>query len=511
MDTFESYTLTFVLLGILSVILFITIALAYKKIIPLKYEQDVIIPPFSVDVEFEPYPKTINIANNKDCSATNLQICDVHDPTTVFGCMQLTARCVHFDNDVNYLVEGKKIIIPKNKNINEGYALSIGVISDHCNLYHGDMSLIARSVNSTDYMLVCVCKNPGYLGNVDLLGPCTTVNICNGSIVDINVPLNQIECKCEKWQTNFRYENGLPVCRSMTIDEANKSFDSWSSYVPWPHDRTLATTFFNPTVRDNLNTDKLLNPCRNSILDSSEIPHSLFSIDLQTCKFRDYGIPLQLDLLASPKPLPDGKRQLISIGGAINSTKWNHFRYSDNIQNQRGLCTINTRMIISHFKELSNIQLTFQLPVGVGYSDFSQLSPSLIAENFTGPFCFATMETILFITANFNCKFINLPCIIHEGVPMPPSYDPYELNFREKIFNERYNAYTSLVDRSWSFDIKTGMSINQSVFTEIDSMRNYGIYISVAENESRKNYAHNGLATFNNNDDYIIHKKSISH
>jgi hypothetical protein len=111
-------------------------------------------------------------------------------------------------------MNGEKILIPKNNDANEGYAMSIGHLADACNPYHGDLVLIAADNDGRDHMLVCQCKNPGFIGNDHILGNCEDVRICDdGKIDDINRPLAMINCVCssDTYQISDREEvQGVP-------------------------------------------------------------------------------------------------------------------------------------------------------------------------------------------------------------------------------------------------------------------------------------------------------------
>lgn len=53
-------------------------------------------------------------------------------------------------------------------------------------------------------------------------GSCSTVHICDGLIDDINQPLEKIKCICKPYETNVRYTDLVPACKTLTINEANK-------------------------------------------------------------------------------------------------------------------------------------------------------------------------------------------------------------------------------------------------------------------------------------------------
>lgn len=260
-------------------------------------------PRFGTDVRFDPYPSTINIENRYDCNADSLRVCLLDDPTTLFGCKELAVRCQHFAKDTEYKSRGTTRIIPKNANSKEGYALAVTTLMESCNPYHGDPVLVAANADSNEYMLLCQCKQPGYIGNVHLLGSCETAFICDGKIDKIDQPLNKIECKCGQTSTTKRYDDGMPVCKKMLVLEANERYDDWSSLVQWNSPRLLETKRFNPTIRDNVRSSLLLDPCSNSLHDTSvAVPNASFRPEQNTCRVLDYGYPVQSDILLSTKP-----------------------------------------------------------------------------------------------------------------------------------------------------------------------------------------------------------------
>lgn len=104
----------------------------------------------------------MDIDNSYDCNVNSLRVCCLDDKTSLFGCKELLDKCVHF----NTQYEDGVIIIPKNKNPNEGYAPAVNNINHACNIYHGDFMLVTTSQNySNDYRFICKCKYDGYIGN----------------------------------------------------------------------------------------------------------------------------------------------------------------------------------------------------------------------------------------------------------------------------------------------------------------------------------------------------------
>lgn len=182
-------------------------------------------------VRYEAIVKNVNIENEYDCNVKNLKLCKTDDESMLFGCRELLVKCVHFDKDMEF--EGGDIIVPKNNYANEGYALVVDNVRMACNPFHGDLVLISSSNESKNYRFVCKCKYDGYIGNDTLNGSCTTVHICNGLIDNIDQPLSKINCTCKLYETNIRYLDLVPPCKTLTIREANKLYNDWYHLVPF--------------------------------------------------------------------------------------------------------------------------------------------------------------------------------------------------------------------------------------------------------------------------------------
>lgn len=251
------------------IILVLTLILVYyiKNNIKNITYQDLEIPKFSSNVVLPEFSNQINIENKYDCNVETLRECKLDDPTTVFGCKEFTARCHHFDKDTEFIQNENTVIIPKNKDENTGYALVLTKLIDQCNPYHGDLVLVTASAESNEYTLLCRCKNPGLIGNLDLFGSCSEVFICDGSIDDLNKPVEEINCKCEKPYIASRYESDkIPYCKIPTILEANTLYNNWDDYITFKQPTLDINNFLN-TYKDNLKITKLLNPCAVDLVD----------------------------------------------------------------------------------------------------------------------------------------------------------------------------------------------------------------------------------------------------
>lgn len=253
------YLFWFVLLSIV-VIVFVAFGL-YQGIAPelIRSEE---LKVFSTDITFQPFPQLINIENPYPCTGSDLKLCEVDNPLTCIGCQNLISRCQNFPNEMKYIdYDGVETLIPANSSANEGYCLPIIDAQNACNVYHGDLTLIQLTPDSTDTMIICNCRNPGAIGNTTLLGACDRVFICNGEVEDINRNLEDIKCACKKGDISVMRGN-LPACRHRTVDEANPILNE---ILNKPSDNLvlLANTSenFPANIHQNVSSDFLINPC----------------------------------------------------------------------------------------------------------------------------------------------------------------------------------------------------------------------------------------------------------
>lgn len=298
----------FLVVIILTVIcLCILIYIAQSKIKPIVFHDRTYanskIPEFKTDFYTNPYPKTIDIEGQYECTVEDPKPCKVDDFTTLFGCKNLAVTCREFTEDTPYITDsGDKIIIPKT-NPGEGIALAMSDVSGACNLHHGDFVLVSTDANSKEYGLICLCKNPGYIGNETVSGACDKVFICNGQIDDINKDLADINCSCGKFQQSTKYEDGTPVCSDILLKDSTSDMQDYVDYIG----NTISTDLVDPTYRDNLKIKKILNPCTtspfgtkiNGTIDNSPVKNSGY-----WCRFDPLAsgdLPLQMDILKDSK------------------------------------------------------------------------------------------------------------------------------------------------------------------------------------------------------------------
>ena len=216
---------------------------------------------FSTDIQFQPFPQIIDVNSTYDCTPLNLRTCKIDDQTSCFGCKSLVASCHHLSQNTKYInTDGSTFIVPANSNENEGYCMTISSTQEKCNVYHGEFTLVQLTPDSLDAALICLCKNPGLIGNLELKGACDNVFVCEGKVLDINKPLEEIECDCPS-SLKFEIVNNIPTCRTRTVLNANQN-NLLNDIVRFPNN-TLTTDIknFDKTINQNINIDKLINPC----------------------------------------------------------------------------------------------------------------------------------------------------------------------------------------------------------------------------------------------------------
>lgn len=493
------------LLIVIIILLLITIVLAQKQTTPL-YGNDYEIPKFSVNIKYDEFPNTsIDVDNQFDCNVNSLRKCQLDDPTTLFGCKELSVRCQHFKDDTNFDDgDGNVTVIPKNENSNEGYALAVTLAVDSCNPYHGDLTLITSDRDSTEYMLICTCKNPGYIGNEDILGNCTTVYICGGTINNIsslNKPLNEIECVCADSETSVRFDDGMPICREMTVEEANQRFQDWTHLIPFNSDRTVSIDAFNPTVKDNMNVSDLLNPCRNSINDTTfEITNGKYDPVNGMCNLESYGIPIENGMLNYHLKATNVKNEptLKSCDSILHTKKWTSLRFSDNIDNKRLLMSIFVEGGFEWTDDLSLSRNALVIDIsGFGFKKGSQIS--IAPENkFYGPKCTGSWPS-------YSCQIAEYYVGDRKG-GFPVSGNRHVPgSFLWKYQNWELAEFA--IDRSLIEGLHTLMLFQnnntdrpKAGILKLPSGRPYGITFTTDGDGS-------GLSMFTNSSDFNIHKQ----
>lgn len=319
------------------------------------------LPEFSYDLVLPNPPQNIVITNEYACTLDELRTCSVSDPTSCFGCQNLTAACQHFDTDQLYTnAKGETTTIPANTSPDEGYCLVVQRLFERCNPFHGNLVFVQRSPNSNELALICDCKNPGYIGNLTIDGACETVFVCNGKIDDVNKPLEEIECKCEESQQPTRINN-VPTCRIKSVDEATGQ--DYGNLM-WPVS-ALPTSMLSQNLAGNFNSDRFINPCQVCILTGAPVDGELFyspNEESYFCRNRDYS-SLPVRRHKSYRILrgsfgPDGMINLPWIG-------YNYYGHMLGTENPRGAIIVDPNMVGERMRKLMNFTRT----TGVYYID----------------------------------------------------------------------------------------------------------------------------------------------
>lgn len=252
---------------VISVIIFlISLYDSYKTNIYKKKDKDLLL--FDVDYRFKPPPDEINIDGVYDCMGEKL--CNVNDKTSCAGCKSFAATCVHFDEDKTIITKQKKITLKKNKTKDEGYCLNIQTLNEKCSP-QGDLVLVSTDEKTYKYFLLCMCKNPGAIGNETIDGDCTTVYMCNGKIDDINKPLEKINCICDTGYISDRDKTTkVPYCKEkLIIDEdieeyVNEEYEKHNI-------KTTSKDNFHKNIAQNLNISKIKDPCAYCAITGQEV------------------------------------------------------------------------------------------------------------------------------------------------------------------------------------------------------------------------------------------------
>lgn len=440
---------------------------------------------FTANVVFK-QETTVTIENKYDCNAKSLRVCDINDPTTLFGCKELAVKCQHFKDDTEFKENGLVFNIPKNDKLSEGYALAISNLAKACNPNHGDLVLVTANAESSEYMLICSCKNPGYIGNTSLLNPCEEVFICDGKIDNLNQPLEKINCKCDATEHSVRYSDGLPACKTLLVKEANDLYKDWANLIDWSSDRKIQIDIFNTTIKQNVHSSVLLNPCNSSAHDLSKtINNGKYSALTKTCVFDDYGYPIRNGLLDDPAT------GFSHVDGALSTGEFKSIRLSGDNSGVNRFGALTAPMDF-HNGIMSDMVLPRDVTVGKN----TQLSISTVKNNAWGPHC-ETREGF-----RWNCYIRNKPKWWTREIPrfgfdeLPSLWSQRELwNTAEMTFNESF-----LVDRV------TGLHVDNKRLNDVAGVgfKTFGYGIKLAKSGDM------GLLAFSNNNDWRAHYNTLT-
>lgn len=535
-------TIVWCLLVIVMIIIVVTYETSVSKQLKSKHRTVDSLPEFSMNLEYRVDPVTIDNKlkvteggntvggdNQYDCNALSLHKCDINDARTLFGCRELMVKCQHFDADTPYIDANSQqsTIIPKNSTPTEGYALAIRMLADSCNPYHGDLVLVALTADSNEYMMICSCKNPGYVGNDHMLGNCTTLSVCNGRVVDINKPLNELECACAPTEKNVRYEDGAPVCKQMTVKEANEMYpDDWSHIVPWSSNRRTHRNNFNATIRGNLRTRELLDPCLSSAHDTRiEIPNASRNDLTNECNLRDYGYPIQTQLLDDTKwksrlpkvveflpnttaRMPDEPRKFVD--GVMATGKYDFIRMGARIDNHGRVYAMRVHNMPadSLITKESADRVVLVPPYDISMGKDQAINITANPKTFIAPKCTNSWPSFTCEFAQaYGEEYLDLP--IAKGQPVPGAF----------LWNyEHWEDAEFMVDRALSKPRHDdGVAFSPEAFTKMKStIPVYGLQWSSKDSaafdaqstESGGYTGGNGVLVFKNQSDFTIHDQT---
>lgn len=237
--------------------------------------------PFTSDFRFEPPPDEINLSNNDECLGEKK--CKVSDPFSCVTCKNLLSSCEHLDQDTTVISSsGEKSILKKNQDPDEGYCLAVKKITEICSP-QGDLCLVSPSPDTFNFTLMCVCKNPGLIGNNELFGDCTDVRICNGKIDDINKPIEQIKCICPENQESTHTPDGIPVCQELKVLNDKGALQS---YFNSNFQNLISTDFFDKNIQQNLPyVSSLPDPCSRCLVTGQTVPAKTIKFQSQDKTF----------------------------------------------------------------------------------------------------------------------------------------------------------------------------------------------------------------------------------
>lgn len=404
-----------VILFILWFVLIICSIYISEKLMKSNKTENTTLRRFVMNIRYPRYDNdSIDLENTRDCNVHSLEKCSIIDPTTLFGCRELLVRCTHFSDDTKYYENGNEtyVFIPKNNTPDEGYALAITNLDQACHPLHGDLVLVTRDVDSSEYMFVCKCKMDGYIGNDTITGNCTTVRICNGKIDSIDKPLNRIDCVCADYEENYRYNDSLPICKSMTVDTANEKYTDWHYLVPWISDNLLSKNYFNRTVALNVNSSKLLDPCKHALHDTSlEIQNGRYDTLYNTCVFEDSGIPVRTGILGKV----DGAK-FDTVDGALFSENYRQIRVLDGVMGKRQYAAITANVKLGEFLPLREYTIAMPENTKIGNPGHVQMS---VKKSLIGPVCDTVLTSYsCFMEQNYDRTVRGIPT---PGVKEPPA------------------------------------------------------------------------------------------
>lgn len=473
----------------------VCVFVAEKRMKPLRY-RDESVPEFSAPLRFHETTTTtttsVDVSGRHDCNAKSLHKCLTDDVTTLMGCKELSARCHHFDRDTEFHEGGVVSVLAKNTAQNEGYALAIKTVSASCNPFHGDPVLVSTSAESGDYVLGCLCKNPGYVGSEHVLDTCTTVHVCGGKVDDIDRPLAEINCLCDVTESRVRYADGRPSCRPLTVLEANAKYEDWSHIVPWSSDRLIDKRVYGATFRDNLKTSRLLDPCSNALTDATlQIPGAYYNERLKSCFYRNYGLPVRTGVL--DQNVADADVQ--SVDGALPSGRHRYLRMIDNVGGARKIVNVRTELDLdlvaggpgNGTKTEVNVNLPAPLGVGARAQFWLDTSDQMLGGRCTGlwPTYGCAVEEY------FSRNVYGVPTAGYRAPPGTFMWATDEWNAAERMASSGVKA------------LESGVALDDTRLDATgDRMRAYGVKYCHRDTKN----CFNSVLSFNDAKDYTLHR-----
>lgn len=363
-----------------------------------------------------------------------------------------------------------------------------------CNEIHGNLTLVARNTTATEYALICICKEPGLIGNKDLLGNCTTPFLCEGKIDDINKPIKQINCHCEKNQLQVRFDNGVPHCKEISIKEANATKLNWGDLLEWGDKPTQPLEIFNADITSNLKVDKLLDPCKVSLLDSSKrIPFGRYNKKFQTCVTHNSGIPATTGILKASTYKTNALKRTIpykTVDALIHSNDYEGLRFLDAL-------TVLQRQITARVQPPWRQEpISIVLPAPLGLRDTrgddstgGQISMDTLSSCYSGK---CRPDGVL----TYKCYFDDYFEKYENGIPRPGYLEPPPWFW----WNTEIWYSSEALGKDGVPMTETGLVMNQNVYLSRDEFKIFGFEIANATNS--------GFILFKSELDAKIHKNA---
>lgn len=500
-------------------ITFCLIAILFIVIVTFQTQKQIILEPTGTDanslpkffkrVNFSEYPEALEIQPGKfSCDAKNLRKCLLNDPTTLIGCRELNVRCQNFNQDTKFKDDnGDETIIPKNADANEGYALVVHSIVENCNIWHGDPVLVtttnvqdktSATIGEQSYLLVCQCKNPGYIGNSTILGACDTPFICNGQVDDINQPIDKINCKCRNDQKQVRYDTlKLPVCKDKLVKDLNETSADWTTMINWRHDRLAPIDQYPRYVRDNLNVSKLYDPCRSAINNVEQelnahrenlgdIKGSNTNTARYGCVYIDSGIPVNG---IREKDFNEHSDNTFPNAG-LASDSWEYFRFTNFVGGEESPTAIRALVPdIDPFKSVTVVAKRRTWPfVSIRASSYHKHMLSGVCEGIVGGQRCVIKNNYYFLeTIEYNWRF---------SIP--------QSSFRPLPFGHSDESIWIPMEKLGIYE-PDGLNMRRS--TGIKNLRFYGLFYGLKNNDQINR---SGAVRMKRESDFILHKNSIS-